>query len=63
MQLKVMVTPENLHHLVKALCNSQIERRKSEVCTYTRNTVAKMNLILGQRRQSEETTAEVIYEN
>lgn len=57
----------SIHHLrtydwnfEKVLCNSQIERRKSEVCTFFRNTVVKMNLNLGHvQRQTEKATTKV----
>lgn len=49
-------------NLVKALCNPQIER-KSKACSFTRNTLAKMDLFLGNsRRQAEEAATTVTHE-
>ncbi|XP_063850375.1 uncharacterized protein LOC135094308 [Scylla paramamosain] len=51
-------------NFVKAICKPRIERRKSKACTFARNTMAKMDLMLGHsRRQVEEAASEVTHEN
>ena len=50
-------------NLVKALCNPQIERRQSKACSFRRNTVAKMDFMLGHsRRQAEEAATAVTHD-
>lgn len=51
-------------NLVKALCNPQIERRKDEVCTLNKSTIAKMDLMLGHAREEvENALPEATHEN
>lgn len=50
-------------NLAKALCTPQIERRKAGA-SFTKNTMTKMNLMLGHaREQVEEAAPEVSHEN